>query len=551
MELKLIDANLLAKMFLQGTYELNKNKDTVDALNVFPVPDGDTGTNMSLTMNSAVESLQKSEFKTVEAVAKQVSKGSLMGARGNSGVILSQIFRGFAKGCKEKEVINSIELCLALKDAADTAYSAVLKPVEGTILTVIRKIAEKALEYTEEEVPLDELLKVLIKRGEETLEKTPEYLEVLKQAGVVDAGGKGLLCILNGFYDALIGKEMLILDEAVPAKQAPAQAFMHTEDIKFTYCTEFIIEGDAMNGDLLKSFIETLGDSMVFVQDEELIKVHIHTNNPGLALEEALKHGILKKVKIDNMKDQHHHIVDEDLAKGAETEEIEEETTPVSNHEDDFGFIAVSMGSGFSSIFKDLGIQGIITGGQTMNPSTEDFLNEIENCPSKDIFLFPNNSNIIMAANQAKALSSKNIHVIPTKTMPQCITAMLAFDRDISATENTEHMTESLEFVKTIQVTYAVRDTSLGGMAIEKDDYLAVADGSIASVGKNREETVLEAIEKTMDSSSEILSVYYGSDISEEDANDFAEIIEAKFPQLEIEVYKGDQPIYYFVLAIE
>jgi len=538
-------------MFLQGTYELNKNKDTVDALNVFPVPDGDTGTNMSLTMNSAVENLQKNNFQTVEAVAKQVSKGSLMGARGNSGVILSQIFRGFAKGCKDKETINSIDFCLALKHSADTAYSAVLKPVEGTILTVIRKIAEKALEYTEEEVPLDELLKLLIKRGEETLEKTPDYLDVLKQAGVVDAGGKGLLCILNGFYDVLIGNEMTSDDVSAQAKQAPAQSFMHTEDIKFTYCTEFIIEGESMRGEVLKRFIETLGDSMVFVQDEELIKVHIHTNNPGLALEEALKHGELKKVKIENMKDQHHHIVDEDPEDDVVTVETSDEIKSVSSHEDDFGFIAVSMGSGFSSIFEDLGIHGIITGGQTMNPSTEDFLKEIERCSSKEIFLFPNNSNIIMAANQAKLLSEKNVHVIPTKTMPQCITAMLAFDRDISAEANTEHMTESLEFVKTIQVTYAIRDTSLGGMAIEKDDYLAVAEGNIASVGKDREETLIDAIEKTMDSSSEILSIYYGSDITEDDANTIAEMIENRFPQLEIEVYKGDQPIYYFVLAIE
>jgi DAK2 domain fusion protein YloV len=323
---------------------------------------------------------------------------------------------------------------------------------------------------------------------------------------------------------------------------------MQTEDIQFAYCTEFIIEGNAIDGTALKQYIETLGDSMVFVQDEELVKVHVHTNNPGLALEAALKQGELKKVKIENMKDQHHSIIDEPSAEYTENTASIAEERP---HDEKYGFIAVSMGDGFSNIFEDLGIHGIITGGQTMNPSTEDFLNEIEKCPSEAIFLFPNNSNIIMAANQAKAISKKNVFVIPTKTMPQCITAMLAFDHDVEAENNMTQMTESLEFVKTIQVTYAVRDTSIGGMAIEKDDYLAVADGTIKSVGKDRDDVLMEAIEKTMDSTTEILSIYYGSDISEAMAKEVGEMIEAKFPQLEIEVYEGAQPIYYFVLALE
>jgi DAK2 domain fusion protein YloV len=426
----------------------------------------------------------------------------------------------------------------------------VLKPVEGTILTIIRKIAEKAMEYAVEEVPIDELIQVLIKRGEETLEETPEYLEVLKQAGVVDAGGKGLIYIFKGFDNALQGKGYKEVPEKETAHAAakPAQAVMQTEDIQFAYCTEFIIEGNAIDGTALKQYIETLGDSMVFVQDEELVKVHVHTNNPGLALEAALKQGELKKVKIENMKDQHHSIIDEPSAEYTENTASIAEERP---HDEKYGFIAVSMGDGFSNIFEDLGIHGIITGGQTMNPSTEDFLNEIEKCPSEAIFLFPNNSNIIMAANQAKAISKKNVFVIPTKTMPQCITAMLAFDHDVEAENNMTQMTESLEFVKTIQVTYAVRDTSIGGMAIEKDDYLAVADGTIKSVGKDRDDVLMEAIEKTMDSTTEILSIYYGSDISEAMAKEVGEMIEAKFPQLEIEVYEGAQPIYYFVLALE
>jgi DAK2 domain fusion protein YloV len=543
---------MLASMFLQGTYELYHHKEIVDALNVFPVPDGDTGTNMSLTMNSAVESLKKGTFHSVDEVAKAVSRGSLMGARGNSGVILSQIFRGFSKGCKDLETLDSIAFCHALKNAADTAYSAVLKPVEGTILTVIRKIAEKAMEYAVEEVPIDELIQILIKRGEETLDQTPEYLEVLKQAGVVDAGGKGLIYILKGFDNALQGKAYEEIQEKTAAAEThkPAQAFMQTEDIKFAYCTEFIIEGNAIDGGALKQYIETLGDSMVFVQDEELVKVHVHTNNPGLALEAALKQGELKKVKIENMKDQHHSIIDEQLVMSASAAP-EMPATAVSHYDEKYGFIAVSMGDGFSKIFEDLGIHGIITGGQTMNPSTEDFLNEIEKCPSESVFLFPNNSNIIMAANQAKVISKKNVYVIPTKTMPQCITAMLAFDHDVDAEDNVSQMSESLEFVKTIQVTYAVRDTSIGGMAIEKDDYLAVADGTIKSMGKVRDDVLMEAIEKTMDSATEILSIYYGSDISEAMAKEVGEMIAERFPQLEIEVYEGAQPIYYFVLALE
>ena len=552
MELKTINAELLAKMFKQGTFELNKNKNIVDALNVFPVPDGDTGTNMSLTMNSAIEGLLKQSFDNVDDVAKSMSKGSLMGARGNSGVILSQIFRGFAKGCKGKTELTSQDLCVAFKDAADTAYSAVLKPVEGTILTVIRKIADKAVEYTNEDLDVIELMKLLIKKGEETLEKTPDFLPVLKQAGVVDAGGKGLIFILQGCLDAMEGKEVDFASiKMSQAAEAPAQNIINTDDIVFAYCTEFIIEGENMDGQKLKAVIEKMGDSMVFVQDEELIKVHIHTNNPGTALEEALKFGSLKKVKIENMKDQHSSIVE-----GAHGYELIEETPVQASasdvvYDEDFGFIGVAMGEGFVNIFKDLGIQGNIIGGQTMNPSTEDFMNEIENCQSRHIFLFPNNSNIIMAANQAKELSDKDVYVIPTKTMPQCIAAMLKFDRDLSADENYQGMCDSLSSVKTIQITYSVRDTVINDMEIKKDDYLAVADGDIKSVGQEIEDVVFQSIEKTKNEDSEILSIYYGADVSEAEAEALKEKLEDQFPEFEIDLYSGGQPIYYYVMSIE
>ncbi len=552
MELKTINAELLAKMFKQGTFELNKNKNIVDALNVFPVPDGDTGTNMSLTMNSAIEGLLKQSFDNVDDVAKSMSKGSLMGARGNSGVILSQIFRGFAKGCKGKTELTSQDLCVAFKDAADTAYSAVLKPVEGTILTVIRKIADKAVEYTNEDLDVIELMKLLIKKGEETLEKTPDFLPVLKQAGVVDAGGKGLIFILQGCLDAMEGKEVDFASiKMSQAAEAPAQNIINTDDIVFAYCTEFIIEGENMDGQKLKAVIEKMGDSMVFVQDEELIKVHIHTNNPGTALEEALKFGSLKKVKIENMKDQHSSIVE-----GAHGYELIEETPVQASasdvvYDEDFGFIGVAMGEGFVNIFKDLGIQGNIIGGQTMNPSTEDFMNEIENCQSRHIFLFPNNSNIIMAANQAKELSDKDVYVIPTKTMPQCIAAMLKFDRDLSADENYQGMCDSLSSVKTIQITYSVRDTVINDMEIKKDDYLAVADGDIKSVGQEIEDVVFQSIEKTKNDDSEILSIYYGADVSEAEAEALKEKLEDQFPEFEIDLYSGGQPIYYYVMSIE
>lgn len=538
-----INAELLAKMFMQGTIELNNNKHIVDALNVFPVPDGDTGTNMSLTMNASVEGLSKGGYETVDEVAKMLSKGSLMGARGNSGVILSQIFRGFAKGCKDKKELDARDVCHAFKEAADTAYSAVLKPVEGTILTVIRKIAERAVALAPDVTSVETLFELLIEEGEVTLEKTPDQLPVLKQAGVVDAGGKGLIFFLQGCQNALLGKEVNMSALSVKAATAPAQAIISSEDITFAYCTEFILQDVTNDANGLKTFIETLGDSMVFVQDEDLVKVHVHTNSPGLALEEGLKYGAIKTVKIENMKNQHSSILE-----GAADATCHPETP---DYDEDFGFIGVAMGEGFVKIFSELGIAGNIVGGQTMNPSTEDFMKEIARCDSKHIFLFPNNSNIIMAANQAKELSDKDVFVIPTKTMPQCIAAMLVFDRDASPEDNYEAMLASLDTVSTIQITYAVRDTVFNDMPIKMDDYLAVAKGEIKGVGADRNAVILTSIEETITEDSEILSLYYGQDVTEEEAAEIVEIIEERFPNLEVDMYFGGQPVYYFVISIE
>lgn len=529
-------------MFAQGTINLKKQKDHVDALNVFPVPDGDTGTNMSLTMINALDEMRKHDETTVAKVAKNISKGSLMGARGNSGVIMSQIFRGFAKGCEGKETLTSVDFCLALDQARESAYKAVMKPVEGTILTVIRKTAEKAMEYTEEEVPFDELMEVLLKRANETLEKTPEYLDVLKQAGVVDAGGKGLICILEGWQNAMLGKEM---DETEIASQSggPAQAVMNTEDITFQYCTEFILRSEDINGPGLKAKIHEMGDSMVFVQDDDLIKVHVHTDHPGKALEEALKVGELVSVKIENMKEQHSQIIDAHEDSADPSLHVE--------HDPEHGFIAIGMGEGMTKIFHDLGVGHVIEGGQTMNPSTEDILAAIDTCPSSNIYILPNNSNIILAANQAKELTDKNVYVIPSKTIPQGIAAMVEFDHASEGDENFEAMTEILADINTLQVTYAVRDTQYNDLDIQKDDYLGVANGEIAAAGKDREAVIFDALKKVMDEDSEIVTIYYGEDVTEEEANQLSEAIEEVYDEVDIEVYRGAQPLYYYIISVE
>lgn len=532
-----IDSELLARMFKRGTYNLNKSRDLVDALNVYPVPDGDTGTNMSLTMTAATQEIFRKDHETVAIVSKAVSKGSLMGARGNSGVILSQIFRGFAKGCEGKETIGVVELANAFQQASETAYNAVLKPVEGTILTVIREVGEKAVLIAEEEMMLHHFFKLILEHANETLDKTPELLDVLKQAGVVDAGGKGLICILEGFYEALIRKD----GEETTAPEIVKPNIEHSQpdvaDIKFAYCTEFIIKGENFENTKLKEKIIDMGDSMAFVVDEDMIKVHIHTNNPGQVLEYALLEGELINIKIENMKEQHSEIVD---SKPKTTEPMKK-----------YGFITVAMGDGIASIFQDLKIDQIIRGGQTMNPSTKDILNAIDKINAETIFILPNNSNIILAANQAKELTEKNIHVIPTKTIPQGITALVEFNQDLTPEVNEENMISVLGNVKTIQMTYAVRDTQFKEFDIKKDHVLGVIDGEIGAVGEKLEDAIFETLEKVIDEDSEIFTIYYGEEIDKTNAEELASKIEEKYEELEVEIYKGGQPLYYYIFSIE
>lgn len=538
-------------MFKQAAYTLNQNKALVDSLNVFPVPDGDTGTNMSLTMNSAMTEIDKTPTDHAGVVAKAMSKGSLMGARGNSGVILSQIFRGFAKGCQDKEVLTSIDLANAIKESSDTAYKAVMKPVEGTILTVIRKTGELAMEYTENEVSVYELLSVLIKRAEETLEKTPDYLPVLKQAGVVDAGGKGLVFILKGFMDAILGVDIVQASEEM--KIGHVQAELAPEDITFTYCTEFILKSKHEDVTYLRNNVEKMGDSMVFVQDEDLVKIHVHTDNPGIALQEALKFGDLITIKIENMREQHSSIVEAKHSEGQKAEAAV--STPAAQEPAalaPYGIVSIAMGEGLAQILRDLGVSVIVEGGQTMNPSTEDIVKAIEACQAETIFVLPNNSNIILAANQAKdILTDKKVYVLPTKTVPQGIATLIQFNAEKDPDTNFEHMKAAIDTVKTLQVTFSVRDTVFNGMEIVKDDILGVADGSIIQVGKSVESVTLSALDDLIDENSEIVTLYYGEDLTEEAAQALADQLTEKYDHIEVDVHEGGQPLYYYIASVE
>lgn len=552
MDIKHIDGALLAKMFKQAAYTLNQNKALVDSLNVFPVPDGDTGTNMSLTMNAAITEIEKTPSAHAGNVAKAMSKGSLMGARGNSGVILSQIFRGFSKGCHEKAELTSIDLAMAIRESSDTAYKAVMKPVEGTILTVIRKTGELAVDYTEIEMPIHELLAILIRRAEETLDTTPDYLPVLKQAGVVDAGGKGLVLILRGFMDAVLGVESNYAIEE--SKAGHAQAEISAEDINFTYCTEFILKTHIDDVSYLRSNVEKMGDSMVFVQDEDLVKIHVHTNNPGVALEEALKFGDLMTIKIENMRQQHSSIVGEahsPALKGKEEPKIGVEAD-IDEPLAPYGIVSIAMGEGLARILRDLGVNVIVEGGQTMNPSTEDIVKAIESCNAENIFVLPNNSNIILAANQAKdILTDKNVFVLPTKTVPQGIATLIQFNPERPAETNFENMCSAIESVKTLQVTFSVRDTVFNGMEIVKDDILGVADGTIIEVGKEVEGVTFKALEQLIDEDSEIVTLYYGEDMTEEQAKGLADQLAAKHSHIDVDVQEGGQPLYYYIASVE
>lgn len=549
-----IDAEVLKKLFLAGAANLEAKKEWINDLNVFPVPDGDTGTNMTLTIMSAAKEVNSLAAPTMQTLSKAISGGSLRGARGNSGVILSQLLRGFTKVVRDYDELDSIIISTAFQKAVETAYKAVMKPKEGTILTVARGMADKILDLSTEIDDLEELLDKVIKYGDEVLEHTPDLLPVLKRAGVVDSGGQGLMQIMKGAYDALMGKE--INYEAVASQGGPSGSSevsaqgLEEKEIKFGYCTEFIVmlekPYDAAKEAEFKAYLESIGDSIVLVSDGEIVKVHVHTNHPGLAFEKGLTFGSLTRMKVDNMREEHQERVIANAEKAAK--EQAEKDEPKKK----YGFISVSAGEGLSEIFKSLGVDYIIEGGQTMNPSTEDMLNAIDKVNAENVFIFPNNSNIILAANQAQSIvEDKNIIVIPTKTIPQGISALIAYSEEASPEENTGAMTEEIANIKSGSVTYAVRDTEIDDKTIKQGDIMGIGDKTILSVGQNIQDVTKDMIEQLAGDDAELISIYYGSDVTEEDANALAKAVEAVYPDVDVEVNYGGQPIYYYILSVE
>ena len=540
-----IKAKAFREMFVSGANNLQNSKDLVDKLNVFPVPDGDTGTNMSLTISYAMKELEKVGEDDITKIAKALSKGSLMGARGNSGVILSQIIRGIGKSVEGKDKLSTVDLAKALKGGSDTAYKAVIKPVEGTILTVIRETAEYAVKLAKRENNIEKFLGKVVREANVSLENTPNLLKNLKDAGVVDSGGKGLTLILEGFYLAIVGKAVVpATAEKTELKNVSLSSAdtTSTEDIKFGYCTEFILESDKIDDAGIRDIMLGYGDSLAVVGDEGVIKVHVHTNEPGNVLQEALKYGQLLTIKIENMRMQHENIL-EGVAENAEYEE------PVEEKE--FAFISTSMGEGLASIFKDFGVDHVIEGGQTMNPSTEDFMKAIDKIHAKNIFILPNNSNIIMAANQAKELSDKNIIVIPTKNIPQAVSALVGFNPEATAEENEANMVEALSYVKSGQVTFAVRDTVMNGIEIREGNIIGIAEKELIAAGDEVDEVTKKLVEKLVDEDSAIITLFYGEDVTEEQAEELRGELEEKFEDIDVELYYGGQPLYYYLISVE
>ena len=566
MAIKKIDAELLQKAFIAGAYNLDNNKEYINELNVFPVPDGDTGSNMSLTIMAAAKEVAALENPSIADLAKTISSGSLRGARGNSGVILSQLLRGFCKEIKERKTITTAVLAEGFVRGVETAYKAVMKPKEGTILTVAKGMAEKAVEMADAKATIDKFAEEVIEYGDYVLSKTPDMLPVLAEAGVVDSGGQGLMEFIKGAYRGLMG-EVIISEEIKPEntkKVNVSSEDIDTSDIKFGYCTEFIImlekEYNMDTERQFKEYLMSIGDSLVVVSDDEIVKVHVHTNHPGLAFEKGLEYGQLTRMKIDNMREEHREKVinEQDRKKAVEQDSSKQDTVKEEKNESvnepkkQYGFVSVSVGSGLNEIFKDLGVDYIIEGGQTMNPSTEDLLQAIEKVNAETIYVLPNNKNIILAANQAAQIEEeKNIIVIPSKTIPQGISAMIGFLGDADAEVNKESMTDSLSAVKTGQVTYAVRDTSIDGKEIKNGDFMGIDDTGIKSVGTDIEEVLKALIKEMSDDDSELLSVYYGNDVSDEEADKMKEIIENEFSDFEIEFNRGDQPVYYYILSLE
>ncbi len=560
METNTINAALFARMFLAGAKNLEAKKEWINELNVFPVPDGDTGTNMTMTIMSAAREVAALENPSMEVLAKAISSGSLRGARGNSGVILSQLFRGFTKGIKKYDEIDVTVLAAASQKAVETAYKAVMKPKEGTILTVAKGAADKALELAETDISMDDFLKAVIEEAEFVLSQTPEMLPVLKEAGVVDSGGQGLLQVLKGAYDGFLGKEVDYTIEGAKTgttSVSGAAAATQTEaDIKFGYCTEFIImlekEYTEQTEQEFKAFLESIGDSIVVVSDDDIVKVHVHTNDPGKAISRALTYGSLTRMKIDNMREEHHEKLIKDAQKVAAQQKFEDEERKKIVPPKPVGFISVSIGEGVGQIFRELGVDYLIEGGQTMNPSTEDMLKAIEEVNAETLYILPNNKNIILAANQAKLLTrDKNVIVIPTKTVPQGITAIVNYSAEATVEENTEAMMEEIKNVKTGQITYAVRDTHIDDKEIKEGDIMGIGDHAILAVGKDITDVTLETIEQMDAEEAELITVYYGEDTRKEDAENLENLLSEKYPACDIEVYSGGQPIYYYVVSVE
>lgn len=548
---KTLDAVLAQKMFLAGAKNLEAKKEWINELNVFPVPDGDTGTNMTMTIMSAAKEVAAIENPDFVSLSKAISTGSLRGARGNSGVILSQLFRGFTKEVKNAEEINSTVLAKSFERAVETAYKAVMKPKEGTILTVAKGVADKTVELARKTDDLEVIIRGAIEYGDEVLNRTPEMLPILKQAGVVDSGGQGLMQVLKGAFDVFLGKEVDFTVEQPVASPAQTAGSKAEADIRFGYCTEFIImlekEYTAQTEKEFKTYLESIGDSIVVVSDEDIVKVHVHTNDPGLAIQKALTYGSLTKMKIDNMREEHQERLIKDAEKAAQEQKKEEKEPPK-----EYGFIAVSVGEGLSEIFKGLGVDIVIEGGQTMNPSTEDILKAVEQINAKTVYVLPNNKNIILAANQAASLTEdKEVVIVPSKTIPQGITALINFVEGQSGDENLQNMTEEMSKVKTGEVTYAVRDTQIDGKVIKENDIMGIGDAGISAVGQSVKGTTMDMLDDLIDENSELVSIYYGEGMSEEDAQELAEAVTASHAGIECEVNYGGQPVYYYIVSVE
>jgi len=559
-EINSVNASAFAKLFLAGAGNLEAKKEWINELNVFPVPDGDTGTNMSMTMMSAAREVDALSNPDMKSLAKAISSGSLRGARGNSGVILSQLFRGFTKVIAGYDVITVDVMARAMEKAVETAYKAVMKPKEGTILTVAKGAAEKGIELADSTNDLLVFTEEVIKEAERVLSKTPDMLPVLKQAGVVDSGGQGLVEVLKGGLMALQGKEIHFTavsgsgEKATPlGSSIDAQA---NQEIKFAYCTQFLImlkkPFHSKKEKEFKSYLEEIGDSIVVVADDEIVKVHVHTNDPGLAMQKALSYGSLTTIIIENMKLERDEKISAMKEKEMQNQSLPEETKKAAEPEKDMGFVAVSVGEGLNEIFRELGADYIIEGGQTMNPSTEDVLKAVEKVNARNVFVLPNNKNIVLAANQAASIcEEKNVIVIPTKTIPQGIAALINFIEEQTPKENEERMTEEISLVKTGQVTYAVRDTEIDDKEIHEGDYMGIGDASILSVGKDKKAAAMDMIDDMIGEDDSIVSIYYGEESREEEAEELSEYITEKYPHMEVEIHNGGQPIYYYIISVE